>query len=242
MLPCIAYRDRQARSGRTADIDAKLDFVIELLRRRKARLRLVRPLQLAEGPLHPHSLLDFVILPFSLVVAWLPWSRFYLSHYLQTARFATPIASALTAPFSAMAAAQGHYEVLILFALQIAGVFQFTGLLFRMALATCIAMVIGFAVGPALWLPPDAAIKYVFTMSVAKIVGAVAFRDTEIIALSQYLEDRLLGELLERDPLTGLKNRRSFDEHLQRIWMQAQRDSRAVAVIMVVRGPLRFAK
>jgi diguanylate cyclase (GGDEF)-like protein len=50
---------------------------------------------------------------------------------------------------------------------------------------------------------------------------------------TQYLEDKLLGELLERDPLTGLKNRRSFDEHLQRIWMQAQRDQRSVAIIMV---------
>ena len=39
--------------------------------------------------------------------------------------------------------------------------------------------------------------------------------------------------MLERDPLTGLKNRRSFDEHLQRIWLQAQRDDRAVAVLMV---------
>jgi diguanylate cyclase (GGDEF)-like protein len=43
----------------------------------------------------------------------------------------------------------------------------------------------------------------------------------------------MLRELMERDPLTGLKNRRSFDEHLQRIWMQAQRDQRSVAVIMV---------
>jgi diguanylate cyclase (GGDEF)-like protein len=188
---------------------------------------------LAEGPLHPHSLLDFVILPFSLVVAWLPWSRFYLSHYLQIARFATPIAGALTAPFSAMAAAMGQYEVLILFALQIVGVFQFTALLFRVALLTCVGMVVGFAIGTAIWLPPDAAAKYVFTMALATLIGAVGLRDAEILARQQFLEDKLLGELLERDPLTGLKNRRSFDEHLQRIWMQAQRDNRTVAVLMV---------
>lgn len=187
----------------------------------------------AEGPLHPVSLLDLFLLPFSLLVAWLPWSRFYLSHYLQVARFATPVASALTAPFSALAAAMGQYEVLILFALQIVGVFQFTGLLFRVALFTCVSMVLGFAVGTVIWLPPEAAIKYVFTMSLATLIGAVAVRDSEIVARTQFLEDRLLRELLERDPLTGLKNRRSFDEHLQRIWMQAQRDNRTVAVLMV---------
>jgi diguanylate cyclase (GGDEF)-like protein len=70
-------------------------------------------------------------------------------------------------------------------------------------------------------------------MSLATLIGAVTVRDGEITTRTQYLEDKLLGELLERDPLTGLKNRRSFDEHLQRIWMQAQRDQRTVAILMV---------
>ncbi len=188
---------------------------------------------IAEGPLHPVSLLDLFILPFSLLVGWLPWSRFYLSHYLQVARFATPLASALTAPFSALAASQGHPEVLILFALQIVGVFQFTGLLFRTALFTCVAMVLGFAVGAGIWLSPEDAVKYVFTMGLATVIGAIAVRDAEIVARTQFLEDRLLRELMERDPLTGLKNRRSFDDHLQRIWLQAQRDDRAMAVLMM---------
>jgi len=186
-----------------------------------------------QGLLHPGSLLDFVLLPAALVIAWLPWSRFYLSHYLQVAKIGTPISAALTAPFSALAAAQGQYEVLILFALQIVGIYQFTGLLYRMALITCITMVIGFAIGGALWLPMEDTIKYVFTMSIATTIGAVSIRDTELIARTQYLEDKLLGELLERDPLTGLKNRRSFDEYLQRIWMQAQRDNRMVAILMI---------
>ncbi len=187
----------------------------------------------AEGLLHPASLLDLFILPFSLLVAYLPWSRFYLTHYLQIARFATPIASALTAPFSALAASQGQYEVLVLFALQIVGVFQFTGLLFRAALFTCVAMVIGFAVGAVMWMAPEEAGKFIFTMALATAIGGVAVRDSEKVARTQFLEDRMLRELMERDPLTGLKNRRSFDEHLQRIWMQAQRDNRTMAVLMV---------
>ncbi len=187
----------------------------------------------ADPTLQQSSPLDYVLLPLSLLVAWLPWSRFYLTHYLPVARIGTPIVCALTAPFSALAAAQGQYEVLILFALQIVGIFQFTGLLFRMALLACVAMVVSFGVGAMLWLPQDAAIKYIVTMSVATLIGAVASRDAEILARTQYLEDKLLGELLERDPLTGLKNRRSFDDHLQRIWLQAQRDSRAVAVLMI---------
>lgn len=188
----------------------------------------------AAGPLHPVSLLDFVLLPIALLIAWLPWSRFYLTHYLPIASIATPIASALTAPLSAQAAAHGQYQVLILFALQIVGVFQFTGLLYRTALVTCIGMVVGFAAGMLMWAVPAAeAIKYVATMCMTTVIGAVTFRDAELLARRQFLESKLLGELLERDPLTGLKNRRSFEEHLQRIWLQAQRDGRMVAVIMI---------
>jgi hypothetical protein len=58
-------------------------------------------------------------------------------------------------------------------------------------------------------------------------LGGVAFRGTAVMARTEYLEGQLLGELLERDPLTGLKNRRSFDAHLERSWLQAQRDGRA---------------
>lgn len=186
-----------------------------------------------EGPLDPGTLMNYVLVSAALVVGWLTWSRHYLKYYLPIAGIATPIASALTAPFSAFAAAEGHYEVLPMFALQIVAMFQFTGLLFRTALVTCIAMVAGFAVGAVMSLPPDAATTYIVTMSMATFIGAIAFHDAEAVSRTQFLEDKLIGELLERDPLTGLKNRRSFDEHLLRIWLQAQRDNRLVAILMI---------
>ena len=182
------------------------------------------------GATHPVSVLHYFYVPMALLLAWLPWSRLYQSHYLPFAQIALPVIAGLTAPLSAQAAAEGRYEVLIMAALQIVGIFEFTGLLYRMALVTCIALVAGFAAGTIFWaLPADAALKYVGTMSLATFLGAVAFRGAEAMARTQFLEGHLLGELLERDPLTGLKNRRSFDEHLQRAWMQAQRDGRTVA-------------
>ena len=186
------------------------------------------------GLLHPISLLHYVVTPMTLLLAWLPWSRYYQSHYLRFAQIAFPLLAGLTAPFSAEAAAEGRYEVLMQFALQIVGTFEFSGLLYRAAFRTCIALVLGFALGTVIWaLPADAAIKYVGTLGIAIVFSAIAFRGSEIIARTLFLEGHLLGELLERDPLTGLKNRRSFDEQLQRTWMQAQRDQRSVAVLMV---------
>ena len=188
----------------------------------------------AQGPGHPISVLDFALVPLWLLMGWLPWSRWYLTHYLPIASVVTPVVCSLTAPLSAQALAQGQYEVGILFALQLVAIFQFTGLLYRTALLTCVGMVIGLAVGMVLWsVPTDMAVKYVITMCVTTLIGAVTFRDAELLSRRQFVEGRLLGELLERDPLTGLKNRRSFDEHLQRIWLQAQRDGRTIAVIMI---------
>jgi diguanylate cyclase (GGDEF)-like protein len=187
-----------------------------------------------EGLLHPISLLHYFLVPLALVAAWLPWSRYYHTLYLPIVGMTMPISSALSAPFSAQGAAEGRYEVLMLLALQVVGIYQFTGLLYRSALATCVALTAGFAVGTVIWeLPPDAAGKYVFALVLATVLGAVSVRGTEGVARTEFLEGKLLGELLERDPLTGLKNRRSFDEHLQRAWMQAQRDGRTVAVLMI---------
>lgn len=186
------------------------------------------------GPLHPISLWHYFVAPLAMLVAWLPWNRYYKSHYLRIAQIALPLLAVLTAPFSAQAAAEGHYDVLMQSALQIVGIFEFSGLLYRTALSTCISLVAGFAVGTVVWaLPAGAAINYIGTMAMAVFFAAIAFRSAEIMARTLFLEGHLLSELLERDPLTGLKNRRSFDEQLQRTWMQAQRDGRTVAVLMV---------
>src|SRR6202020_3436570 len=48
-----------------------------------------------------------------------------------------------------------------------------------------------------------------------------------------YLENRRIGEMASRDGLTGLKNRRAFDEHLRRVWQLALRDKRALGVLLI---------
>ena len=154
--------------------------------------------------------------------------------FLPIAQYAYPLDACLTGPFSAEAAADGRYVVLMQFALQIIGTFEFSGLLFRTALSTCIGLAAGFAAGTVIWaIPGDAATQYIGTLILAIALSAIAFRGAEITARTLFLEGHLLGELLDRDPLTGLQNRRSFEERLQRAWMQAQRDGRWVAILMV---------
>jgi diguanylate cyclase (GGDEF)-like protein len=48
-----------------------------------------------------------------------------------------------------------------------------------------------------------------------------------------FLEAGLLREMVARDGLTGIQNRRMFDHHIQRIWQQAMRESERVAMLLV---------
>jgi diguanylate cyclase (GGDEF)-like protein len=50
---------------------------------------------------------------------------------------------------------------------------------------------------------------------------------------TNYLEERLLIETASRDGLTGIHNRRLFDEHVDRIWPQAEREGASLALMLI---------
>jgi PleD family two-component response regulator len=62
---------------------------------------------------------------------------------------------------------------------------------------------------------------------------AFVYLDVEQSYRRNFLEDALIGELVARDSLSGLMNRRAFGEHLLRVWQHALRDERVVALIMI---------
>jgi diguanylate cyclase (GGDEF)-like protein len=68
---------------------------------------------------------------------------------------------------------------------------------------------------------------------ITSVIAAVVCWDVEKSYRESFLERALIGELLTRDSLTGLRNRRTFDEHLQRVWQQALRDRSSIALCMI---------
>jgi diguanylate cyclase (GGDEF)-like protein len=67
----------------------------------------------------------------------------------------------------------------------------------------------------------------------ANVVGASVAYGLETVLRAHFLEARLLSEAASRDGLTALYNRRRFDEHLERVWQQAQRDGTTLALLLV---------
>lgn len=65
--------------------------------------------------------------------------------------------------------------------------------------------------------------------------ASFVFQQRHIEALNKQLRaaNRQLAQLAETDPLTGLANRRIFDERLLEEWSRAQRDGRPLSLILI---------
>ncbi len=112
-------------------------------------------------------------------------------------------------------------------------VYFFTGLRCEIAIGTSVAVYFSYLVFAFSQLPTlEFMYKSIFLLS-ANLGGALGCYVLEHALRSHYLESRLLFEQAERDGLTGLYNRRIFDEHFRRVWSQAQRDKVRLAVLLV---------
>jgi diguanylate cyclase (GGDEF)-like protein len=110
----------------------------------------------------------------------------------------------------------------------------FLGLLFNVAIGVS-AVLIGahIVTGIVMSLPFNELYYTTTILGGAAVIGGIAAYNLEYAVRTNFLETRLLNELAERDGMTGLYNRRIFDDYMQRIWRQSRREGVAVAIIFV---------
>ena len=82
-------------------------------------------------------------------------------------------------------------------------------------------------------LPESVLIYNALVLLFVNIVGATGGYGLETLLRKHFLEARMLSEMVARDGLTGIYNRRRFDEHLETVWQQAQRDGVTLALLLV---------
>jgi PleD family two-component response regulator len=82
-------------------------------------------------------------------------------------------------------------------------------------------------------LPPKlVARSCLLLLFVAAACGIVALH-LERTARRSFLESHLIADLAERDALTGLNNRRVFDEHLETLWARASAEARVLTIMLI---------
>jgi diguanylate cyclase (GGDEF)-like protein len=171
--------------------------------------------------------------PVTIALAWLSWSRLYERWYLKVATLLGPIFGVLVALLIAQAVAGGHeYSVALLTVHVIAALF-FMGLLFRAGLVTALAMLGTFAFSTFALGWRGAAWPDVMVVALTALLGAIVGRDVETSFRRTYLESALLSQWVTSDGLSGLMNRRALDAELPRVWQQAERDRRTIALMMI---------
>ncbi|MCC5862818.1 MAG: GGDEF domain-containing protein [Gammaproteobacteria bacterium] len=110
----------------------------------------------------------------------------------------------------------------------------FLGLLFHTALmASGTVALVYIAMGALLGLPGEVLFYQTVILIAAVGIGGVGVYTFEYAVRRGYLESRLLSELAQRDGLTGLYNRRLFDDQMSRIWRQARRERLPVQIILI---------
>jgi hypothetical protein len=171
-----------------------------------------------------------VILGASALLALLAWSPLYVRLYLPVAQVVVPIRGVVAAIGVAQVAAQGQLELLMIMPLVVLGPFFFLGLRFRAALLAVVLAVVAFVAAAVIFgLAAPIASRSIVVLLMTVAACAIAARHLEKWSRTSFLESHLIAELAEHDTLTGLKNRRVFDEHLERLWQQAVDDGRTIA-------------
>jgi diguanylate cyclase (GGDEF)-like protein len=187
------------------------------------------------GVLSDASLVQLlVLLPCSAFLAYLGWGRLYERIYLQVSVLLMPLFYGLISAFVVLGMAAGQFEHLAAFTVALIAMHFFAGLKFREALLTNVFVLICFCVSAHVFgLPPLVLLKCLSVLIVTSALMAIVYRDIEKATRRDFLEHALISQMLTRDSLSGLMNRRTFDEHLQRIWLYALRQRCAIAVCMI---------
>ncbi len=108
------------------------------------------------------------------------------------------------------------------------------GLGFYRALASNVfVLLVYLAGGMALQLPSRDFGFDAIAILVANIFCASVVYMHEKTSRMRFLEAGMLREMVARDGLTGIRNRRMFDQHIRRSWHQAVNESQRVAMLLV---------
>ncbi len=152
-----------------------------------------------------------------------------------------PIVSSVGAPLFglgavsvAVIAAKGGVNLLSAVVLVTIYIYFMLGMTFYPALAGALVVFVAYAI--AAQVADLATAPMVIDLTVlafTNVIGAIVCYSLERANRTNFLEERLLIETASRDGLTGIHNRRFFDEHVEKIWPQAVRDRVPLALLLV---------
>lgn len=116
----------------------------------------------------------------------------------------------------------------------VAFVYFALGLLLRTASLLALGAAVVYGIGAWLTgLAPEVLANNVVVLLLASAICGIGGYMLEHTLRTGYLEGQLLGEMVDRDGLTGLFNRRAFDRYLDQAWSIARRQRAPLSLLLV---------
>ncbi len=181
----------------------------------------------------PNMIHMLVIIPILLIGLGSTFSRRRHQIYPPLALAASTVLGLGAAAIQIIATLGGISMLFPCLMLAISFIYFMSGLIFFHAVAAnLIVMFVYLAVGNELQLPGHEFAYDALAIIAANLFCASVVYMHERTSRMRYLEACLLREMVARDGLTGIQNRRMFDRHIQRVWQQAVREEERVAVLL----------
>jgi diguanylate cyclase (GGDEF)-like protein len=116
--------------------------------------------------------------------------------------------------------------------LAMVAVYFVLGLAFRSAIAVNAFGLAAFvAIAVQKGMPAVDLTHYLLTLGIANVICVAGAWNLEHARRTAWLEGQRLAETALQDGLTGIHNRRRFDDHLHRAWAQCIRERRPIALL-----------
>jgi diguanylate cyclase (GGDEF)-like protein len=155
-------------------------------------------------------------------------------HYQWIVAAAAVVTGMSVMAISGLAAADGQPQFQMGDVLVVVYATLFLGLLSRAVLIVALALMLAFiGIGAYLGVSVEHLIFASSVIFAATLMSVLSALRMERLLRANFIENRLLNDIAERDGLTGLYNRRMFDTLTNRLWLQAQRNQEALQVILV---------
>jgi len=188
----------------------------------------------APGTEFLNTLRIFVLCPVVSLIVLATFHPALTRRYMEVAATGVLLVGLVVIYMSIVAALAGASYVLGAVVLIVLAGCLFLGLLFHTAVViSCFFVAAYLTMGYLMELSLNQLLYSSAILATAAVIGALSAYNLEYALRANFLETRVLNDLAERDGLTGLYNRRIFDEFIRRVWGQARREDVVLQIIFV---------
>ena len=174
-----------------------------------------------------------VVLPSTALLIFVTYTKLYDRYFRAVVQIVVPLHAACFVALEVLMRSQG-YSLASYMILVVLGSYFVFGLLYEQALRTALLILVTYALGGSLAGVSGPQWHFdLIVMSLAMLMGAASCRIQQKIARESFLDRQLLSDSASRDGLTGIYNRRTFDQHIDKVWQQASRESTPLALLIL---------